>query len=129
MLALRRSSALPRLRCGTWFRRRATAKGLIHIDDIARANLASLEAISVGDGPEPGQLRAYNAGSGHPHTVAETAEALAGAYGGPAPIVTGDYRLGDVRHITASSDRISRELGWHAQVAFADGMAEFAQLQ
>jgi dTDP-L-rhamnose 4-epimerase len=54
------------------------------------------------------------------------AEALAGAHRGPAPIITGDYRLGDVRHITASSERISRELGWHAQVAFADGVAQFA---
>jgi dTDP-L-rhamnose 4-epimerase len=55
------------------------------------------------------------------------AAALAVAYGGPAPVVTGDYRRGDVRHITASSDRIARELGWRAAVAFAAGMAEFAQ--
>jgi nucleoside-diphosphate-sugar epimerase len=36
------------------------------------------------------------------------------------------YRLGDVRHITASSERIQRELGWRATVPFAEGVAEFA---
>jgi dTDP-L-rhamnose 4-epimerase len=42
-------------------------------------------------------------------------------------VVTGEYRLGDVRHVTASSERILRELGWRAVVPFAEGIAEFAQ--
>jgi dTDP-L-rhamnose 4-epimerase len=40
-------------------------------------------------------------------------------------VVTGEYRLGDVRHVTASSERIARELGWRATVPFAAGVAEF----
>ena len=48
------------------------------------------------------------------------------AVGGPAPVVTGEYRLGDVRHITASSARIAAELGWRAAVGFDEGMREFA---
>jgi dTDP-L-rhamnose 4-epimerase len=51
---------------------------------------------------------------------------LARAMNGPAPVVTGAYRLGDVRHITASSERIRADLGWRSGVDFADGMAEFA---
>jgi dTDP-L-rhamnose 4-epimerase len=58
--------------------------------------------------------------------VGELASALADAYGGPGPDITGEYRLGDVRHITASSERIQRELGWRATVPFAEGVAEFA---
>ena len=55
------------------------------------------------------------------------AAALAAAHGGPAPVVTGEYRLGDVRHITASSQRLRSELGWRPEVGFAEaGMAEFA---
>ena len=54
------------------------------------------------------------------------AAALAAAYGGPAPVVTGEYRLGDVRHMTASSARAAAELGWFAAVGFSAGMAEFA---
>jgi dTDP-L-rhamnose 4-epimerase len=45
---------------------------------------------------------------------------------GCAPEITGEYRLGDVRHITAASDRIQRELGWRVTVPFAEGVAEFA---
>ena len=74
----------------------------------------------------PGSLRAYNVGSGTPRTVGQLASALADAYGGPAPEVTGEYRLGDVRHVTASSERIQRELGWRAMVPFPAGVAEFA---
>ena len=55
------------------------------------------------------------------------AVALAGFFGGPDPVVTGEYRLGDVRHITASSQRAARELGWRAHIGFAEGMEEFAQ--
>jgi dTDP-L-rhamnose 4-epimerase len=77
-------------------------------------------------GPRSGELRAYNVGSGQVHTVGEMATALAAVYGGPAPVITGDYRRGDVRH-TASSDRSARELGWRAVISFADGVAEFAR--
>jgi hypothetical protein len=58
--------------------------------------------------------------------VGQLASVLADSCGGPDPVVTGEYRLGDVRHITASSERIWRELGWRASVPFAAGVAEFA---
>lgn len=77
-------------------------------------------------GREPGALTAFNTGSGEPHTVGETATALAAAHGGPAPVVTGEFRLGDVRHITADSARLRAELGWKPGVSFAEGTAEFA---
>jgi dTDP-L-rhamnose 4-epimerase len=102
-------------------------RDFVHVEDVARANGAALRALSAGDGPQPGELGAYNVGSGQVHTVGEMAAALAAAYGGPAPVITGDYRRADVRHITASSDRIARELGWRAIVSFAEGMAEFAR--
>lgn len=41
-------------------------------------------------------------------------------------MTTGEYRLGDVRHITASSLRLRDELGWKPEVRFAEGVAEFA---
>jgi dTDP-L-rhamnose 4-epimerase len=55
------------------------------------------------------------------------AQALAAFLKGPSPVVTGRYRLGDVRHITADSSRLRAELSWKPAVAFADGMAELAQ--
>lgn len=97
-------------------------RDFVHVRDVAAANVAALEADPAG-----GTLRAYNTGSGTPRTVRELADALAGACGGPEPVVTGEYRLGDVRHITADSARLRAELGWKPEVSFADGMREFTR--
>ncbi|MFJ9895609.1 NAD-dependent epimerase/dehydratase family protein [Streptomyces sp. NPDC091280] len=96
-------------------------RDFVHVRDVAAANVAALES-----GPAAGALTAYNTGSGDPRTVGEMARALAAAYGGPEPVVTGEYRLGDVRHITADSSRLRAELGWRAEVRFPEGMREFA---
>jgi dTDP-L-rhamnose 4-epimerase len=61
-----------------------------------------------------------------PHTVGDLAEALSAALGGPAPVITGDYRLGDVRHITADSTRLKAELPWAPTVEFESGVADLA---
>ncbi|MDI2132597.1 NAD-dependent epimerase/dehydratase family protein [Yinghuangia seranimata] len=94
-------------------------RDFIHVGDVARANVAALGREDVG-------LRTYNVGTGNPRTVGQMADALAAAHGGPEPMVTGQFRLGDVRHITASPARLERELGWRAEVDFEDGMREFA---
>lgn len=100
-------------------------RDFVHVRDVAEANVTALEATAA-DSPR-GVLTAYNTGSGDPHTVGEMARALASAYGGPEPVVTGEYRLGDVRHITADSSRLRAELGWKPQVGFEEGMREFAR--
>ncbi len=82
---------------------------------------------AAGHGAAAGGLRCYNVASGEPHTVGEMAGALARAFGGIEPVVTGEYRLGDVRHIVASPEGAARDLGFRAHTRFADGIAEFAQ--
>ncbi|MFJ9559022.1 NAD-dependent epimerase/dehydratase family protein [Streptomyces fuscichromogenes] len=96
-------------------------RDFVHVRDVAAANVVALQAR-----PAAGALTAYNTGSGEPHTVGEMARALARAHGGPPPVVTGEYRLGDVRHITADSARLRAELGWQPEVGFEEGMREFA---
>jgi dTDP-L-rhamnose 4-epimerase len=99
-------------------------RDFVHVRDVARANLLALEA--TGDGT--GGLRCYNVASGEPHTVGEMAGALAAAFGGGlGPVVTGEYRLGDVRHVVASPAAAAADLGFRAQIRFAEGMAEFAR--
>ncbi|CAL9286865.1 dTDP-L-rhamnose 4-epimerase [Streptomyces sp. SudanB66_2053] len=96
-------------------------RDFVHVRDVASANVAALEA-----DPRAGVLTAYNTGSGIPHTVGDLAHALAEAHGGPSPVVTGEFRLGDVRHITADSARLRAELGWKPEITFEEGMREFA---
>ncbi len=93
-------------------------RDFVHVADIARAFVAALGATN-----DPSTLpRAYNVGSGVVSTIADLARALSASRKGPEPVVTGEYRLGDVRHITASSARIQDELGWQASVSLADGV-------
>ena len=120
-------------------------RDFVHVRDVARANLLALEAVDRTVGRTPGAaatvssdcgtraaagaggLRCYNVASGEPHTVGEMASALAVAFGDIEPVVTGEYRLGDVRHIVASPATAARDLGFRAQTSFAEGIAEFAQ--
>jgi len=105
-------------------------RDFVHVRDVARCNVLALAATGAPDAPVPaaGTLRAYNVASGTPHTVLEMASALAAEFGGGVePKVTGDYRLGDVRHIVASPAAAARDLGFTAAISFAEGMAEFAK--
>jgi dTDP-L-rhamnose 4-epimerase len=94
-------------------------RDFVHVRDVAAATVLACEKHNVG-------VRAFNVGSGTPRTVGDMATALATALNGPKPVVTGQYRLGDVRHITADSSRLRNELGWMPAVEFADGMIELA---
>ncbi len=112
-------------------------RDFVHVRDVAQANLLALEAAdravtgAAPGGPagaDAGGLRCYNVASGEPHTVGEMATSLAAAFGGGIePVVTGEYRLGDVRHVVASPAAAAADLGFRAQVRFAEGMAEFAR--
>ncbi|SOD72034.1 dTDP-L-rhamnose 4-epimerase [Jatrophihabitans sp. GAS493] len=95
-------------------------RDFVHVRDVAAATAQALDAEVTG-------VRAFNVGSGVVRTVGEMARALAVSTGGPEPIVTGAYRLGDVRHITADSSRLRAEFGLGAGVDFNDGMRELAQ--
>ena len=101
----------------------AQRRDFVHVRDVASANVA---ALLWTDRVARGTFRAFNVGSGEVHTIGELAEHVSRHAVAPVPVTTGEYRLGDVRHITASSDRIRNEFGWAPAVGFDDGMLEFA---
>jgi dTDP-L-rhamnose 4-epimerase len=95
-------------------------RDFVHVRDVARANLVAITR------EEPAQ-GAFNIASGTPRSVLDMAVALAAALpGAPPPEVTGEFRLGDVRHVFASTDRARDQLGFVADEDFAAGVAEFA---
>lgn len=97
-------------------------RDFVHVRDVARANVQALCAGDVTAG-------AFNVASGQPHSILEMAQALADAHGerAPRPVVTGQYRLGDVRHVFACTEKARRGLGFAAEEEFAAGMAEFSR--
>lgn len=96
----------------------AQRRDFVHVDDVARAIVAATTSTTAA-----GSVVPLNVGSGTVTTVRELALALADAVGGPAPLVTGQFRVGDVRHVTASSELAVQVLGWSPQVDLAEGLA------
>jgi dTDP-L-rhamnose 4-epimerase len=117
-------SALEAGRAPRVFEDGGQTRDFVHVRDVAHANVLAL----TGGEPVPG---AFNVCSGTPRTVGEMAGALADAMGAdaPRPVVTGEYRLGDVRHVFASASRARDVLGFTAAVPFSEGMAEFARAE
>ncbi|HET6167358.1 MAG TPA: NAD-dependent epimerase/dehydratase family protein [Marmoricola sp.] len=100
-------------------------RDFVHVDDVARANVLAVEALASAP-PDP-TLRAYNVCSGSPVTIGQVAALVAqGTGSGLEPVVTGEYRPGDVRHVVASPARAEDELGFRAAVAPGDGLPAFA---
>jgi len=95
-------------------------RDFVHVSDVARANVLALDA------GEAGALTAANVASGHPVTVLDVATALS-AGSDLEPVVTGEYRLGDVRHVVASPERARDVLGFSAAVLPTEGLTGFGR--
>lgn len=113
------SSALDRGEAPRVFEDGGQRRDFVHVRDVARAFATALTATDS----RSVSHRAYNVGTGVVSTIMDLARAMSVSRHGPEPVVTGDFRLGDVRHITASSQRILTELGWSATVSLADGVS------
>jgi len=96
-------------------------RDFVHVRDVARANVLALTCPTASPG-------AFNIASGEPRSILEMAQALSAVFPGALePLVSGEFRLGDVRHVFASTELALQALGFKARETFADGMAEFAQ--
>lgn len=94
-------------------------RDFVHVDDVAAANVAAVDANLDG-------FSAFNVCSGRPISILEVATELCETRGEVLPLVTGQYRSGDVRHIVADPRRAAEVLGFRAAVDPRDGLREFA---
>src|SRR3954452_20052168 len=94
-------------------------RDFVHVDDVAAANVAAV-------GAEVHGFEAFNVCSGRPISILEVATELCDTRGDAPPVVTGQYRSGDVRHIVANPARAAEVLGFRAAVDPRDGLREFA---
>ncbi len=111
-------SALARGEAPRVFEDGAQRRDFVHVRDVARANVLALTRPEALDDT-------CNVASGTPRTVLDLAEALHAAFAeAPAPKVVGGYRLGDVRHVFASTDRARALLGFEAEEPFEQGILD-----
>ncbi len=83
-------------------------RDFVYIEDVAKA----FEAAVTGQGVRGGGVVRADIGSGAHATIKQLAEALADFYGSPPPIITGQFRDGDVRHARCEIDEAEDKLGW-----------------
>lgn len=90
-------------------------RDFILIDDVAEAIVACL----VGDDTDPTPI---DIGSGEFQTIATAAQLIAEHYGAPTPVVTGQFRHGDVRHAWADPSAAEKRLGFKARYSLREGI-------
>jgi dTDP-L-rhamnose 4-epimerase len=96
------------------------SRDFVHVDDVARAIVAAISSPS----PVAGII---NIGSGIGTSVIDVAQELMTALGIEVPLrVTGEYRIGDIRHNIADISRFSTLLPGGPQTSLAAGLARFA---
>ncbi|MDN5893043.1 MAG: NAD-dependent epimerase/dehydratase family protein [Nocardioides sp.] len=102
----------------------AQMRDFVHVDDVAAANVLALE--TVGD-LAGGETRAWNVCSGEPVSIGQVAGWVAeGAGSTVSPQVTGEFRIGDVRHVVASPELARTSLGVPARGLHDEGLRAVA---
>jgi dTDP-L-rhamnose 4-epimerase len=92
-------------------------RDFVHVRDVARANALALS--------NPDAKGPFNISTGNPCTVYELAVALSRGFAAAAPaLISGRFRLGDVRHVFASPQRAEDALGWRAVIDLNQGLRE-----
>jgi dTDP-L-rhamnose 4-epimerase len=97
------------------------SRDFVYIDDVVKATIACIEHPRAA-----GEV--FNVGSGIGTDVALVALSLVRAYDADVPVrVTGNFRVGDIRHNVAALAKIRQVIGFEADIDFPEGVRRFAQ--
>jgi dTDP-L-rhamnose 4-epimerase len=95
------------------------SRDFVYIDDVVAATILGIE----NDGANN---MVFNVGSGVATTVLEVAEALMRNYSNHVALtITGNYRLGDIRHNYADLSLIKKSIGFEPEISFSEGIKHF----
>lgn len=96
-------------------------RDFVYIDDVADATILGMEV------PEANG-HVFNIGTGTAIDVLTVAQTLCDKYKIHVPIkISGNYRLGDIRHNFADISLARKILGFKPKWSFSDGISEFAK--
>ncbi len=96
-------------------------RDFVYIDDVVDATILGIEK-------DEANGHVFNVGTGIPTDVLTVANTLIEKYGIQVPVtVSGNYRLGDIRHNYADISAARKILGFEPKWSFSDGIGEFAK--
>lgn len=95
------------------------SRDFVYIDDVVDATAACINNSVTG-------VAAYNVGSGVRTTVSEVAQAVIKYYNAKVQVnISGDFRVGDIRHNVADITAIKSVSGFEPKCQFEDGLRHF----
>lgn len=95
------------------------SRDFVYIDDVINATILGIESDAASG-------HALNVGSGVATSVSKVAQTLVKAYKREVPVsVTGQYRIGDIRHNYADLAQVKSVLGFKPKVTFDKGIRQF----
>jgi dTDP-L-rhamnose 4-epimerase len=95
------------------------SRDFVYIDDVIKATILGIES-------ETGNFQAYNVGSGVVTTVIDVATKLKTYYNSSVAIkITGNFRIGDIRHNYADLKKVTKELNFRPSIDFKTGLKKF----
>lgn len=97
------------------------SRDFVYIDDVVSATVCGIE--------HPDHLVDYfNVGAGVGTTVSSLAAMLQHHFGTEVPVtISGQFRVGDIRHNVADLTKVRRALGYEPSVTFAAGLERFVR--
>ncbi|KDA06611.1 epimerase [Microbacterium sp. CH12i] len=97
------------------------SRDFVYIDDVVEATFLAVTHPDAAGGT-------FNVGSGVATTVNEVVGALFKAFSADVPThISGNYRLGDIRHNVADTTRLREVLGFTPATPFEDGVQRFVE--
>ena len=94
-------------------------RDFVYIDDVVDATILGIEK-------EEANGQVFNVGTGVATAVVTVAKELMNHYGVQVPMrISGNYRLGDIRHNYADISKIENLLGFKPKFSFSEGIKNF----
>ena len=97
------------------------SRDFVYVDDVVDATILGIEKNEANN-------EVFNVGSGERISVLNVAETLQKKYGLETEInMTGNFRLGDIRHSWADLSKIRTKLGFEPRYRFDEGITKFIE--
>lgn len=95
------------------------SRDFVYVDDVVDATILGIEK-------DEANGEVFNVGLGQAIDVLTVAKTLINAYQSDSKVtITGNYRLGDIRHNYADLTKIEQKLGFKPKVSFEEGIKRF----